>query len=422
MTDRAVAPRPRRIVVHDFAGHPGQAQLSRALARRGHVVVHQHCPSYTTGRGALSPAPRDPQSLRFEPCPMDGTFERYSPARRLCQETAYGLEAGRRIAAADPDVAIVSNVPLVALAVASRTLARRGVPTVLWQQDVYSAAITDAAVRRLSHAGRLVGWSATRMERSVARSSQAVVPIATTFLETLSAWGVREKSTVIGNWGPVGEIAVCDKHNPFSEAMGLADVPVVMYSGTLGFKHDPSALADIATTLRTACPEARLVVISEGQGRDWLEQWKREHAADNLTLLDYQPYSELGYVLGSADVLLAVLEPGASRFSVPSKVLTYLCAQRAIVAVVPADNTVAEILRASRAGIVVDPQDRRSLCEQVVRLLDDETLRDRLGAAGRRYAELHFSVDDVATQFESIVEGCLGAPRTRQALDAPFAP
>ncbi len=29
-----------RILVHDYSGHPFQAQLSRELARRGHDVVH----------------------------------------------------------------------------------------------------------------------------------------------------------------------------------------------------------------------------------------------------------------------------------------------------------------------------------------------------------------------------------------------
>ena len=66
-----------RIVVHDYSGHPGQAQLSRALARRGYDVHHQHCPSYATGKGALEAGAADPPTLSFEPCEMRGAFERY---------------------------------------------------------------------------------------------------------------------------------------------------------------------------------------------------------------------------------------------------------------------------------------------------------------------------------------------------------
>ena len=61
--------------------------------------------------------------------------------------------------------------------------------------------------------------------------------------------------------------------------MGLTGHPVVLYSGTLGLKHDPSILALIAAQLRVSHPDASVVVVSEGKGRDWLEDWKREQLA-----------------------------------------------------------------------------------------------------------------------------------------------
>src|SRR5580700_1879611 len=98
--------------------------------------------------------------------------------------------------------------------------------------------------------------------------------------------------------------------------MGLSNRPVVLYSGTLGLKHDPSILALLADQLQSSHPEAMVVVISEGSGRLWLEEWKAEQKVDNLMLLDFQPYQDLPEVLASADVLVAILEPDASRFSV----------------------------------------------------------------------------------------------------------
>ena len=44
---------PRRILVHDYAGHPFQVQLSRELAARGHSVLHVHSASVQTPQGAL---------------------------------------------------------------------------------------------------------------------------------------------------------------------------------------------------------------------------------------------------------------------------------------------------------------------------------------------------------------------------------
>jgi glycosyltransferase involved in cell wall biosynthesis len=388
------------IVVHDYSGHPGQAQLSRALARRGYEVTHQHCPSYATGKGSLQVEPDDPATLRFEPCAMEGAFAKYAVVTRIRQELTYGRRAARAIAAKDPSVAVVSNVPLLAHAVLARRLTRAGVPMVFWHQDIYSEAIGSAARRRLPVVGALVARLADRLERTIARRSVAILVISPTFLDRLAAWGVDDKATVVPNWAPIDELPVCAERGAdgWGARVGLRGGPVVLYSGTLGLKHDPRILGVIAERLRLTHPDAEVVVISEGKGRDWLEDWKRAmgSAADNLVLLDFQPYGDLPAVMGAADVLVAILEPDASRFSVPSKVLTYLCAERAIVGVLPRDNSVAEILVSEGAGRVVD---RAAVAQEVAALLDDAEARRAMGRAGRRYAERTFSPETAADRF-----------------------
>jgi colanic acid biosynthesis glycosyl transferase WcaI len=407
-----------RIVVHDYSGHPGQVQLSRGLADRGHRVVHQHCPSYVTGKGAVDRLPGDPETLSFEPCPMGGTFNRYSFLRRAVQELRYGIDAGRRIEQAEPDAVIVSNVPLLAHALLTLRFRRRRLPMVFWQQDIYSAAIGATARQKVPMLGGVIAGVAQVVERAIARSSVAVVAISTTFLDELTVWGVAEKTTVIPNWAPIEELPVYARHNSWSDRMGLSDRRTVLYSGTLGLKHDPSILASIATRMKLTLPEARLVVVSEGRGRQWLEDWKRDVGADNLLLLDFQSYQDLPVMLASADVLLAVLEPDASRYSVPSKVLTYLCSQRPIVAVIPADNAVAEILTTSHAGLVVDPVDRDRVADVVLDLLADEDGRTAMGRAGRHYAERAFDADRAAQKFEEILRHRL-PDRGHPAMSAP---
>src|SRR5690349_16712191 len=113
-----MAPSPGRmkVVVHDYSGHPGQVQLSRALAARGHQVTHQYCPAYTTGRGAVERLNDDPTGFDVEPIGLPIPFARYSPVTRLRQEIQYGRLAARAVIAKHPDVALLSNVPLLALA------------------------------------------------------------------------------------------------------------------------------------------------------------------------------------------------------------------------------------------------------------------------------------------------------------------
>ena len=365
--------------------------------------MHQHCSSYSTGKGAVRRQPGDAAGLSFTACMMRGTFKRYSVAGRVRQELAYGWKTGRTIAACDPDVAILSNIPLLAHALVAWHLRRRRVPMVFWHQDIYSAAIAAAARKKLLVAGELVAALADKTERCIARWSTAIVPISPTFLAKLAEWGVAHKATVVPNWAPLAELPVRPKLNPWSRRAGLAEVPVVLYCGTLGLKHDPSILADLAQELARAHHDARVVVVSEGKGRDWLDEWTRARDIDNLVLLDYQAYVDLPDVLASADVLVALLEPDASRYSVPSKVLTYLCAERPVIAVMPSDNAVAAVVAHHHAGVVVDPADRDKIVPAVVALLGDDDERRRLGRSGRSYAETAFSPERAADAFEAVI-------------------
>ena len=75
----------------------------------------------------------------------------------------------------------------------------------------------------------------------------------------------------------------------------------------------------------------------------------------NLRKYSLQPFERFPEVLASADILVAMIEPDAGDFSVPSKVLSYLCAGRPIVLAAPSSNLAASIVKEAGAGIVVEP-------------------------------------------------------------------
>ena len=394
---------PLSIVIHDYSGHPFQVQLSRQLAHLGHRVRHWYCESYPGGKGSLTVARNDPPGFTVEGLSMGSAFARYQPAHRLVQEMQYGLHLGRRIAEASPDVVVLCNVPLLAHWVTAESCKRAGIATVFWHQDIYSRAIGLAAEKALPRFGRSLGRVAERFERRVARISRAVIAISDVFVPVLDEWGVASKTTVIPNWATLSELPLRPRDNAWAQQHGLVGRPVVMYTGTLGLKHDPQIIIDIAEELSRRAPEARVVVVSEGMGRDWLEQERVVRRLDNLLLLDYQPYDLLPDVMASADVLLALLQPDASAYSVPSKVLSYLCAGRPIVGALPPDNAAAVTLRESGAGVVCHPDKRTAFVEQVLRLLQLGETSEQMAVAGRRYAEKHFQINTVARRFEEIL-------------------
>jgi glycosyltransferase involved in cell wall biosynthesis len=220
------------------------------------------------------------------------------------------------------------------------------------------------------------------------------------------AWGTADKAAVIPNWAPLDEITPVERDNPWSREHGLSDVPTLVYSGTLGLKHNPALLVQLAREVIDGGQPLQLVVVSEGPAEPVL----REEAARldvPLLLLPFQPYERLPEVLGSADVLVVLLEHDAGAFSVPSKTLSYLCAGRPILGLMPAENLAATLVQ-EIDGCVLPPQ-TSSLPEAaawVTGMIVDLQAADTVAKAARVLAEREFALDGCATRFERILHEC----------------
>jgi colanic acid biosynthesis glycosyl transferase WcaI len=396
-----------RVVVHDYFGHAFPAQLARSLARRGHEVLHLHCSSFVTGKGTLERGDTDPLSLEFDSVDLGRPFVKYDVMRRVGHERQTARELAERMRDFRPD-SVLSIGPLLV----QRELLRasRGLVAgfVFWQQDLMSIAARRVVGRRSKLVGAAAELAVANLERRLLRASDEVVVISEDFLPQLRRWGIVESHvSVIENWAPLDELPQRPRENTWAEEQGLTGHAVLLYSGTLGFKHDPSLLLELARW--AARQDAVVVVVSEGPGADWLAEHGRDEPA--LRLLPYQPHERLPEVLGSADVLVALLEPEAGAFSVPSKILTYLCAARPLLVSVPADNLAVRVVERSGGGVVVGPGDTSALLGAAERLLADEELRAELGTRGRAYAETTFDVDSVASRFEEVLERSRRASR-----------
>jgi len=299
-------------------------------------------------------------------------------------------------------VTVLCNIPLFANVLVAAALRLRGRPYVFWHQDVYSAAIRCTLEKELGVAGHHVAEVADRCERWIARHAGRVVAITDAFLPLYRSWGVRpERAAVIPNWAALDEIRATDADRAWLAPRPLRE-HVVLYSGTLGIKHDPSLLLALAEA--PLLKDSTLVVVSQGRGRNWLEEASADVPDDRLVLHDFVDYDLLPTVLGSADVVLAVLEPDASKYSVPSKMLSYMCAGRPIVAVMDDANAAARTVLDEGMGYVVPPGDREGLVNAVRAVLDDPAEAARMGAAARAYAERTFDIERIATAFERQIE------------------
>ena len=399
------------VVVHDFSGHPFQVQLARHLASPhpsapdGIRTTHVYCPSFLTPRGNVD----DTGDSQFQSIgvALRKPFEKYSGPKRFLQEIEYGWRLSREMKRQDPDVIVSANTPLLAALVFQIAMKLRRRPIVFWQQDVYSEAMSVHLSERFGFVGRLAGWFLLRVETWLLRSSQRVVVISDAFLDTLRDWKVDlDVVDVVENWAPLDELPVRPRPNPWSERHGVTDDQTVfLYAGTLGLKHEPSLLLDVARTFRDR-PDVRVIVASEGVGAQSLAD--DPESAGSLEQLPFQPYEDLPDMLATADVLMVLLEADAGGFSVPSKVLTYHCAGRAILGSMPLENLASMNIANTGSGVVVPAGDSDAFVAAAVALADDPERRVAMGEAARSYAERVFDIGSITARFEQILAAAMG--------------
>jgi glycosyltransferase involved in cell wall biosynthesis len=125
--------------------------------------------------------------------------------------------------------------------------------------------------------------------------------------------------------------------------------------------------------------------------------------------------SEIGAVIGAADVLLVHLRPDPLfDITVPSKTQAYLCAGKPILMAVKGDA--ANLVERAGAGVVAEPGNAASIAAAVRQFLS-MTTEDRraMGMRGKNYYDRNLSaqmgIDQFARLFESV---SFGVPRCKQ--------
>jgi colanic acid biosynthesis glycosyl transferase WcaI len=368
-------------------------------------VDHVYCADNVTPRGPLRSVP----GLTVHPVGLAHPFEKYSLLRRTKSEVDVGRKYAAALRAQRPDVVIAANMPVLSLAMLTTAAQQHQRPVVAWLQDIQSGLALTMLPRPLRRLAQVLA----HVERKALGQATAVVAISDALAEEIARWrGLdAERITVIENWAPVTNIVPVDKSNPWSRAHDLAGRFTFMYSGTLGRKHQPGLLLQLARQLHVVDPEARVVVISETEEARKLAAAAADEDLGTLVHLPYQPFDELSNALGSADVLVALLEPDASAFCVPSKVTSYMCAARPVLANIPQDNLAAQLLtERSGAGLVSSNLD--DFLANARLLHDDTEGRWLRGEAGRRYAEANFRIDQKVDRFAYILTSVIGTRRS----------
>jgi glycosyltransferase involved in cell wall biosynthesis len=242
---------------------------------------------------------------------------------------------------------------------------------------------------------RLMGLARRRCARRVVVVSESA---RTAYLAT--GWDRPERVVTVHN-GVTGD-AVPGAGRAVREELGIApDAPVVLVLAALRPEKAHDVAFEAAARLAERFPGLRLLVAGDGPLRPDIERLAARYG-DLAAMAGYR--ADVMAVLDAADV---VLQPSHID-AFPTTLLEAAAASVPVVAT--GVGGIPEIVIDGETGVLVEPPPDAGRVEEALgRVLADEDLRRRLGAAARRRYEREFTLDRwvarTRTVYESVLNG-----------------
>ena len=152
-------------------------------------------------------------------------------------------------------------------------------------------------------------------------------------------------------------------------------------------------------------PNTKFLIAGDGpMKKDFVNLVEERGVSDNFIFTGAVPYEEVPKYINASDVCVVPKRPLKSGYS-PLKLYEYMACGKPVVA---SRLEGFEILEEQNAGILVEPENPEELAKAIIKLMEDEKLREEMGKNGREYVVKNHSWEAVA---ERVIEVCESAIR-----------
>lgn len=205
--------------------------------------------------------------------------------------------------------------------------------------------------------------------------------------QMLVADGVPEVRAVVVHEGiDLGHVEAAPPVNLHEDLWLPHDAPIVGNVAALVPHKGQRHLIEAAMLVLPHVPDARFVIAGEGELRPALERQIREHHLEKHVLLaGFRPDALSLHKAFDVFVMSSITE------GLGTSLLDAMACGKPIVATTA--GGIPEVVVDGETGFLVAPRDHEAMASAIVTLLKDESLRRRMGDAGRARARVHFSAE-----------------------------
>jgi len=184
--------------------------------------------------------------------------------------------------------------------------------------------------------------------------------------------------------------------------------PLVLSVGRLVVAKDYPTLVETVSLLRERFPDARCLIVGDGDRRGEIAGAIERYGAGGRVMLA-GARRDIADLLAAADVFVL----SSIREGLPVSLLEAMAAGTAIVAT--AVGGIPDAITDGESGLLVPPGDANVLADALARCLEDPGLRKRLGAAASLEVERRFSVNSAVERIGTLYREMYGRKKRERA-------
>jgi glycosyltransferase involved in cell wall biosynthesis len=285
-----------------------------------------------------------------------------------------------------PDYIFVDSPPLF-LGVSGWLAAKLWcMPLIFNVADLWPDSVRDLGVMQ---DGFLVNL-AYRLERWIYRQSTVVTAVTEGIRDSLlkSKGLLPEKVLFMPNGVDTTLFQPSLPDEALKNSLGLAGKRIVLYAGNHGFAGAVEQILYAAQILRHET-SIHFLFVGEGPEKQKLIELAAALELRNVTFHDQAPLDAMPAFVSISDAAVVTLRKSQVMAGArPAKAFVMMAGGKPIV--LAAEGEAARLVHSSGAGVVVPPEDYKSLASAVLGLLEHPDVAGQMGAYGRKFVVSNF--------------------------------
>lgn len=239
---------------------------------------------------------------------------------------------------------------------------------------------------------------AHEMERRIFSDTDAIVVVSRQLQDFVISRGVpRARVHVLPNAVNPQRFAAAHNYTAIRVQLGADRKCVIGFVGSLKPWHGTETLIEAFGKLHATAPSTHLLIVGDGPGREALEQYARSNGfAAAVTFTGNVPHDAIPDYIAAMDITVAPYKPYENFYYSPIKIFEYMIMGKPVVA--GRIGQVEEVIDHAETGLLFEPGNIDELTVALLQLVNEASLRRRLGENARTWVQKERTWENNARQ------------------------